>query len=364
MGDWKFPLWRANWDGSLQRFFVVRSNKVYETMRWCDYFVSDSTRNKQPEPDSVELTMDYDLSARPSWQSKLIRLFLRAQKRAQRRATIELVRNLSRVSERFYAVPKDVHREKIAHSGQTYEWLIPRDVRSDGVIFYIHGGGFVLPLYNPTRFVAAHLARNARMRVLLVSYRLAPEHPFPSALDDCMKAYRWLIAEGGGSSEELVFVGESAGGNLVVTTMLSLRDAGDPLPRGAVCICPVVDFEGGETFFMQDDPMVDAGFLMLQLNAYRGIADTHDPRLSPLYADLNGLPPLLIQIGASEVLRSGAEMLARRAEEAGISTTLEIWPGMWHYWHLFLPFLPEAEHAMVSINRFITSCINHDRERA
>jgi acetyl esterase/lipase len=285
----------------------------------------------------------------------LIRVFLRAQKLAQRFATIESVRRMSRWSERFYSVPKDVRWEKIMRNELTYEWLTPKDAGSDKVIFYIHGGGFVFPLYNPTRYVAAYLARLAGMRVLLAGYRLAPEHPFPAAVEDCATAYRWLISAGSVLPEQVVFVGESAGGNLVITTMLSLRDAGDPLPSGAVSICPVFDFEGGGSFYVQDDPMVEADFMMLQLNAYRGSADPRDPRLSPLYADLRGLPPLLIQIGASEILRSGAEELALRAKQAGVPTMLETWPEMWHYWHLFVPFLPEAQQAMQRIKQFLHS---------
>ncbi|MCJ7567995.1 MAG: alpha/beta hydrolase [Anaerolineales bacterium] len=295
-----------------------------------------------------------------SRQSQLIRLFLRAQKLAQRRATIESVRRMSRWSERIYSVPKDVRQEKIIQNERTYEWLIPKDVGSDKVIFYIHGGGFVFPLYNPTRYVAAYLARITGMRVFLADYRLAPEHPFPAAIEDCVTAYRWLISKESVLPEQVVFVGESAGGNLVITTMLTLQDAGDPLPSGAASICPVFDFEGGGTFYVQDDPMVAADFVMLQLNAYRGSADPRNPRLSPLYANLRGLPPLLIQIGASEILQSGAEELALRAKQAGVPTILDTWPGMWHYWHMFVPFLPEAQQAMQTINHFLHACTKQD----
>ncbi len=289
-----------------------------------------------------------------SRQSHLIRLFLRVQKLAQRNASIDFVRRLSRWSERLYSVPEDVRWEKITRKELTYEWLIPKDVGSNMVIFYIHGG-FVFPLYNPTRYIAAYLAWMSGMRALLVDFRLAPEHPFPAAVEDCVTAYRWLISEGGVLPEQVIFVGESAGGNLGMSTMLSLRDAGDPLPSAAVLICPVIDFEGGGTFYSQDDPMADAYFVMRQLNAYRGSANPRDPRLSPLYANLRGLPPLLIQIGAEEILRSGAEEMALRAKHAGVQTTLEIWPGMWHYWHLFVPFLPEAQQAMQKIVQFIHS---------
>jgi monoterpene epsilon-lactone hydrolase len=292
-----------------------------------------------------------------SRRSQLIRFFLRAQKVAQRHATIDGVRRLSNWSERLYPIPRDVRHELTKKDGRRCEWLIPRNVGSEAVIFYIHGGGFVLPLYNPSRYVAGYLGRLAELRVLLADYRVAPEHPFPAAVEDCVEAYRWLISTGCVLPEQVIFVGESAGGNLVITTMLSLRDAGDPLPGGAVAICPVFDFEGHGSFYEQDDPMVAADFIMLQLNAYRGDTDARDPRLSPLYANLGGLPPLMIQIGALEMLRSGAETLASRAEQAGVLTRLETWPGMWHFWHLFVPFLPEAQQAIESINQFVLACI-------
>jgi monoterpene epsilon-lactone hydrolase len=291
-----------------------------------------------------------------SLTSALIRPFLRAQKLAQRGATIESVRRMSRWTERLYSVPKDVLWERVSRGELTCEWLTPRNVDAPQVLFHIHGGGFVFPLYNPERFTTAYLARLAGVRALLVDYRLAPEHPFPAALEDCVRAYRWLVTEEGVLPEQVVFAGESAGGNLVVTTLLALRDAGDPLPAGGVSICPVFDFEGGGTFYTQDDPMARADFVMLQLNAYRGIADPQTPLLSPLHADLHGLPPLLVQAGEVELFRSGAEAFAARAEQAGLHVTLHIWPGMWHFWHLFLPRLPEARQAMVEISQFLESC--------
>jgi len=153
-----------------------------------------------------------------------------------------------------------------------------------------------------------------------------------------------------------VFTGESAGGNLVVSTRLALRDAGDQLPAGGVAICPVFDFEGGGSFYQQDDPMVLAEFVMLQLNAYRGSADLHNPLLSPLYADLRGLPPLLIQVGENDLLRSGAELVEAHARQQGVDARLQVWPGMWHFWHLFVSWLPEARDAMAEIAAFTSSC--------
>ncbi len=290
------------------------------------------------------------MSSRTSY---LIRPFLRLQKRAQRGATIEFTRRLSRWTERLYSVPGDVRWEKVSRGALTYEWLIPRHRTSEQVLFYIHGGGFVLPLYNPMRFTTAYLARLVGARALLVDYRLAPECRFPAAVEDCVRAYDWLLTEGGAAADQVVFTGESAGGNLVLTTLLALRDAGYPLPAAAVSISPALDFEGGGSFYLQDDPMVLADFAMLQLTAYRGDANPHTPLLSPLYADLRGLPPVLIQVGETEVFRSCAETFAARATRDGVPVTLRVWPGMWHFWHLFVPWLPEARQAMSEIQDFV-----------
>jgi acetyl esterase/lipase len=283
---------------------------------------------------------------------KLIRPFLFIQKQLQRRATIPFVRRMSRRSERLFSVPAGVSRERISANGIDLEWLIPDGTDSENVIIYLHGG-FVFPLYNPTRFLAGILAEKTGTRVLLVDFRIAPEFPFPAAIEDCAGAFRWLITEGNIAPEKVVLVGESAGGNLAITTSMYLRDAGDPLPGALVAISPVVDFTGGGTFYTQNDPMANAEFVMRQLDAYRGSADKRDPLLSPVYGNLQGLPSIMIQIGSEEILRSGVEEFTRIAEAAGVDVTLEIWPGMWHYWHIFYNALPEARGAMKSIGEFL-----------
>jgi acetyl esterase/lipase len=280
----------------------------------------------------------------------LIHLFLAFQKRFQRWATIKSVRRLSRWSERLFSIPDGVTRERFNANGLDLEWLIPEPVSSDHVIIYLHGG-FVFPLYNPTRFLAGILAQYTGMRVLLVDFRIAPEDPFPAAIEDCAGAFRWLTSEGKTSPEHIFLVGESAGGNLVVTTALYLRDGGDPLPEAIAAISPVVDFTGGGTFHTQNDPMADADFVMRQLEVYRGKADKRDPLLSPVFGDLQGLPPSMIQIGSEEILRSGVEEFAEIGDAAGVEMVLEIWPDMWHYWHIFYKFLPEARQA---IQRIVT----------
>ncbi len=282
----------------------------------------------------------------------LIRVFLSLQKRLQRQASVSSARRLASWGEIFFPVPKSLGQFALPQGSLDHEWLIPPEAASERVIFYLHGG-FTFPLTNPTRFLAGHLALLARMRVLLVDFRLAPEHPFPAALEDCAAAYRWLITEGGFSPENVVLVGESAGGNLALAAMLSLREAGDPLPSKAALISPAVDLAGGGGFYTRNDPMADPDFVMRQFNAYRGTADPRDPLLSPVHANLGGLPPLQIQVGSEEILRGGAEALVARADDLGLPVRLEIWPGMWHYWHIFLNAVPEARQALASLADFI-----------
>jgi len=292
-----------------------------------------------------------------STMASVIRIGLRAQRLAQKGASIDSVRRMSKVTERLFTVPKDVRREKLPAGDLTHEWLIPRTVSSPLILFHIHGGGFVFPLYDPERYTTAYLARLAGARAFLVEYRLAPENPFPAAVEDCAAAYRRLIDGEHVNPDHVVFTGESAGGNLAVTTLLALRDSGDRLPAGAVSICPVMDFEAKGTFYSQDDPMVHPEFVMRQLNAYRGGADPHHPLLSPLYADMTGLPPMLVQTGGQEIFRSGVEAFADSVKRSGVPVTLHITPGMWHFWHMFVPVLPEAREAMDEISQFARSCI-------
>jgi monoterpene epsilon-lactone hydrolase len=288
--------------------------------------------------------------------SSVIRLFLRIQRITQKDASIQFVRKLSRYAEKLYTIPKDVQHRKVLAGDIDCEWLIPPNYKSEKVLFHIHGGGFVLPLYEPERYTTAYLAKITGARAFLINYRLAPEYPFPAAIEDCVKAYEWVIKEGNISPRQVIFTGESAGGNLVITTMLALRNRGCQLPVGAVAISPVMEFEGKGSFSSQTDPMVHPALAMRQISAYRGGTDPHNPLLSPIYADLSNLPPILIQVGEEELFRSGAEAFTEIAQRSGLKITLHIYQRMWHFWHMYIPILPEAKEAMEEINRFVCSC--------
>jgi acetyl esterase/lipase len=250
-------------------------------------------------------------------------------------------------------VPRGVVVAPALADGVPCEWISPVGQPPPRVLLYLHGGGWILGWGAMHRRMVAHLNRLAGARSLAVDYRLAPEYPFPAALDDCVTAYRWLL-QSGVAPQQIVIAGDSAGGNLTVTTLLALRAAGAPLPAAAVCLSPAADLSGSDRGLSTGrDSMLSAKTGQVMVRAYLAGQDPRLPLISPVYADLSGLPPLLIQVGADELLRASAERLADRARAAGVATTYEVWPGMWHGWHLLAPYLPEAQQALDHVGRFI-----------
>jgi acetyl esterase/lipase len=191
--------------------------------------------------------------------------------------------------------------------------------------------------------------------VLVIDYRLAPENPFPAPVEDAVSAYRWLLDQGNDPAA-LSVAGDSAGGGLTAATLVSLKDQGIPLPSCGVCLSPWVDMEGiGESMTgrADSDPMVQRDGLVAMAGVYLGGADPRSPLAAPLYADLHGLPPLLIQVGTRETLYDDATRLAYQAARAGVKTTFEPWDEMIHVWHLFAPLLDEGQQAIERIGEFI-----------
>ena len=239
------------------------------------------------------------------------------------------------------------------------EWIVAPEADAGRVVLYLHGGGYIYGSIGSYRGWAARLSRLARARVLLLDYRLAPEHPFPAAVDDSLAAYRWLLAEGVAPAR-LSIGGESAGGGLTVATLLALRDAGEPLPACSVCISPWVDLAlTGESMQTRAavDPLVDRPGLEDMATKYLHGADPRTPLASPLFGELAGLPPLLVQVGDCEVLLDDAVQLAERAEAAGVEVIYECYDGMTHNFPLFGDILPDGARAAERIGGFI-------RERA
>jgi acetyl esterase/lipase len=268
-------------------------------------------------------------------------------------ASVEQFRAMVQRREGMFKPPREVEIKAINAGGVPAEWLTPPRADSRAVLLYLHGGAWVLGWTNMHRRLVAHLCLAAGCRALAIDYRLAPEHPFPAALDDCVAAYRWLLQQGT-LPEEIVIGGDSAGGTLTLTTLMSLRDAGDPLPAAAVCISPATDLEGtGESFRTIKDPAQTPEFVLKMRRLYAGDHDLKHPLISPYYGDLHGLPPLLIHAGGEEMLLSDAQRLADQAEAAGVQADLQIWPALWHVWHLFAPTLPEASQAVKDVGEFI-----------
>jgi epsilon-lactone hydrolase len=238
------------------------------------------------------------------------------------------------------------------------EWVCALGVNParDKVLIHLHGGGYTAGSAEAYRGLAARLSAACVRPVLAVDYRLAPEHPFPAALDDCVAAYRWLVRNVGVAPADIVIAGDSAGGNFMVATMLRLRSAGEGLPAAAVGLSAQFDMSlSGDsvTSRAHRDPMISPESIRNCAAAYVGSADPRDPLVSPLFADLRGLPPLLLQVGSEEMLRDDNVRMAARAKEAGVSATLEEWPGMIHVWHMFSDRLPDAREALKRIGAFV-----------
>jgi epsilon-lactone hydrolase len=203
--------------------------------------------------------------------------------------------------------------------------------------------------------LVGYIAQAVRARTLMPEYRLAPEHRFPAALEDCLAVYRELLDEGV-APEEIIIGGDSAGGGLALSTLVCLRDAGEPLPAAVVLLSPWVDLTGtGESMKTRAnrDPWLIPDFFEPTAARYYGEEDPRHPLVSPLYADHHGLPPMFIQVGDDEILLSDAVSLAERAEDAGVDVTLEVWHGMWHVWQAFVQIVPESKEALERISNFV-----------
>lgn len=256
-----------------------------------------------------------------------------------------------------FRLDPDIKAEPVIAGGVPGEWVTAPGADTGRNILYLHGGGYMIGSIKTHRCLAGWISRAAQARVLIIDYRLAPENPHPAAVEDALAAYRFMLDSGVNPSRSVV-AGDSAGGGLTVAALLAIRDAKLSLPAAAVCISPWVDMEGsGESMKTKAavDPMVSNGNLGEMAAAYLGGKDPRTPLASPLYADLKGLPPMLIQVGTSEVLLDDASRLAERARQAGVEVVYEPWENMIHVWQIFLPMLDEAKQAVDRIGEYVRS---------
>ena len=259
-----------------------------------------------------------------------------------------------------FAPPDDAIAERIFVNGLPAEWVATPDADPSRAVLYLHGGGYVQGSPNTHRNLAHGLSRAANARVLVLDYRLAPEHPFPAALEDAVSAWRWLLSEGYAPAT-MAIAGDSAGGGLAVACQVQLRAYGLPLPACSVCISPWVDLEGvGQSMTSKADvdAMVGKELLDWFADTYLQGAAARAPLASPIYADLQGLPNMLIQVGTAETLLDDAHRLEQIARQAGVGVELRIWDDMVHVWHLFAPILDEGAEAIAQAGTFIKSYVH------
>lgn len=289
-----------------------------------------------------------------SWQTKALNLVLHhtIKKVMSGSGTVQETRRFIE-AKGAPRLPPGVTMKPVRANAFRGDWLRTPESTDERTLLYLPGGGFMLPASAQVPLLA-RINREAGTRALLVHYRLAPEHPFPAGLEDCLAAYRHLL-DLGTDPKSIVIAGDSAGGGLTLSTLLALRDDGDPLPGGAVVISPFTDFSfGGESRFAnaRHDPMLSPDGVG-QMNALYLDDALHDnPLVSPVFGDFSGLPPTLAQVGSTEILLDDTRRVGERARAQGVDFEVEVWDEVPHVWHVWA-FLPESKAATTRIAKFI-----------
>ena len=264
------------------------------------------------------------------------------------------IETLARLIIRF---PKGVTKESVRAGKVEAEWVVPVKSNADTAVLYLHGGGYTLCSPATHRGLTGAIALACKSRMLVPNYRLAPEHPFPAALEDAIATYRWLLAQGL-APHHIAIGGDSAGGGLTLATALCLRDSGDPLPAALFLLSPWTDLTfSGESHNTRRavDPIFGGESKSKEpfAPAYLGQETPSNPLISPLLADLRGLPATLIHVGDDEILLDDSTRLGEKMEAAGVDVRIRVWDGLWHVFQAFVPFLPEARQSVAEIGEFI-----------
>ena len=290
----------------------------------------------------------------PSEQLEMIMNMMRARM-VDPNAPIQDVRAFFEDESKLFPVADDIECEPVQMGGVPAEWISAPGASENRILFYLHGGGYNIGSLNTHREMISRLARASGARALSVDYRLAPEHPHPAALEDSVAAYRGLLSQGADPAR-IVIGGDSAGGGLTIATLVALRDANESLPAAAVCLSPWTDLAStGESMRTKADvdPIVTDQGIKVMAASYAAGADLREPLISPLYADLKGLPPMLIQVGTAEVLLDDSTRFVDRARDAGVHIVFEPWEDMIHVWQFFAALLPEGQQAIDRIGEYI-----------
>jgi epsilon-lactone hydrolase len=258
-----------------------------------------------------------------------------------------------------YGLASDVVVERVSANSVPAEWTSTPGAARDAAVLYVHGGGYVIGSLDSHRHLVAETGRAANTVALALDYRLAPENPFPAAVDDALAGYRFLLAQGF-RPDRIALAGDSAGGGLVVAAMVAIREAGLAQPGCGWCLSPWIDMEAiGDSMQSKAaaDPMVQKPGILDMAKLYLAGANPRSPLAAPLYADLTGLAPLLIQVGAAETLLDDAIRLAQRAGAADVRVDLQVWPEMVHVWPLFWPELAAGKRALDEAGMWIKAAL-------
>ncbi len=256
---------------------------------------------------------------------------------------------------RLTRAARDVAIEEDELHGLKVEWYRPAKARSGKILLYLHGGAFALGSCDSHRKLVTQIARAGRIDAVLPEYRLAPEHPYPAGLRDCVGVYRALL-DYGYNPKNIIVGGDSAGGGLTMSLMLELRHAGEPLPGAAILISPFLDFTAsGESVVTRaaQDPWFRPEDVNVVIGHYCPDEELEDPLLSPVFANVAGLPPTLVQVGDDEILLSDSTRIAANMKNAGVDAELQVFPEMWHVFQLFVGKMPESRGAIDKIGEFI-----------
>ncbi|MBM3151626.1 MAG: alpha/beta hydrolase [Chloroflexi bacterium] len=300
----------------------------------------------------------------PSLQSHLVTLYFRFKRAFAPKFKGSLDASAERADTERMAKQFGHYRNAtctpVVAGGVPAEWIVPDGVATRGCLLYLHGGSFFAGSINTHRSLAANIATAAGARALVIDYRLAPEYPYPAGPQDCMLAYLWLL-EQGFQPEEIIVAGDSAGGALAVGLVVALRDSGRQVPACLVLLSPALDLSlSGETWKTNSrrDVMLDFDKERYLVDLYLDGVDPRNPQVSPAYADLERLPPTMLQVGSSEVLLSDAVHFSNKAKATGVEVILEVWEGMQHEWQFAVGILPEAERAVEKLGEFIRKRIS------
>ncbi len=293
----------------------------------------------------------------PSLRARAINRFLRLTTKRLWRPDLDIAKvreHTAKMDARLGRRAPVVPMEPVTIAGVPATWFGAPELERRGTLLYLHGGAWCLNLPGVYRRLVAELSKRTGLRVLLVDYRLAPEHPFPAAIDDCFAVYAWL-AEHGYDERPFALAGDSAGGNLSLVTLMRARDALLPLPDCAVLLSPSTDLTvsgASARYNAQADPMFSPAAIELLPDVYCPGEDRRNPLLSPLFGNWNGLPPLLFHAGSTEMLLDDSVRAQDRATQAGVHAQIEVWGGLPHVFHVF-SWMPESREGVQAVADFI-----------